>query len=308
MGIAAAVAITIGFALDRLFAEPPTRLHPVGWLGRLIEPVDRDWSRPRLVGALAALALPALAGGVAFAAVAGAALVHPIAGPVVAGAVLFATTSLRMLVDTARRVVELAETDLDRAREELLALAGRDASHLSPGAVRSAAVESAAENLADGLVGSLAAFAIAVVAFGVVTPAWALSFGAAAAAWVKAVNTMDSMLGYRTKPVGWASARLDDLVMWLPARASAAMLSLAAGTPDPLLQARRWAQIPPSPNSGWPMATVAAALHVRLEKPGVYTLNDVASLPTETEATRGVALVERAGIVAVVCAVVVVLV
>ena len=99
--------------------------------------------------------------------------------------------------------------------------------------------------------------------------------------------------------MGSASAILDVLVMRRPARLTAVVISAAAGSPDPLLTGRRWARVPASPNAGWPMAVLAAALHVRLEKPGNYRLNPVAELPTVAEAERGVGIVRRAGWLAV---------
>jgi len=294
--ILAAVVVAVGL-LDRLVGEPPVRLHPVAWFGRLVARVDRPWGAPRLAGGVAALILPLVAAAVAGGAVAAAGRLGPTAAAAVAVGVLFSTTSLRLLVSTAREVVDRAETDLPRARDELRALAGRDASALSPALVRSAAVESAAENLADGLVAPLSAFGVAALIAPVV--GWpAVPVAAAAAAWVKAVNTMDSMVGYRSKPVGWASARLDDLVMWLPARLTALLIAAAAGSPDPLFTGRRWARIPDSPNSGWPMAALAAALGVRLEKPGTYTLNPMADLPTASRARHGIGIVDRAGLLA----------
>jgi len=291
----AAVVVAVAL-LDRLVGEPPTRLHPVVWVGRLIDLVDRSWERPRAVGTLAAITLPLAAAMVAGGAVWLVGVVHPVAAAGVAVFVLFSSTSLRLLAETAREVIALSEADLPRAREELLALAGRDASDLSPELVRSAAVESAAENLSDGLVAPLSAVGVVTVAASLSD--WSgpvLAVGAGAAAWVKAVNTMDSMLGYRSKPVGWASARLDDVVMWLPARLTALCIAAATPSPDPVLVGRRWARIPSSPNAGWPMATLAAALHIQLTKPETYTLNAMASLPTTVEADRGVDLVDRAG-------------
>ncbi len=296
MSVIASGVVLVAALLDRLVAEPPRRIHPVALFGRLVAPLDRQWRYPRLVGTAGAVVLPLSVAVIVCLAVWLAGLGHPLFGGLVAAAVLFSATSLRLLCSIAEEVIGLTESDLPRAREELLALAGRDATALSGGQVRSAAVESAAENLADGLVAPLVAFAVVSVAAGMVgSPTQALALATAAAVWVKAVNTMDSMLGYRSKPVGWASAQLDDLVMWLPARLSAVVLSAAAMSPDPLLSGRRWARKPPSPNSGWPMATLAAALQVRLEKPGVYTLNAVASLPTVPEGHRGIRIVERAG-------------
>jgi len=296
MSLMAAGVVLAAVSLDRLIGEPPARLHPVAWFGRLVGPLDRSWAAPRLVGAVGALCLPLSAAAVVALGVGLAGDIAPLAGGVVATLVLFAVVSLRLLCATATDVVEQTEIDIAGARAALLALAGRDASDLSAGHVRSAAVESAAENLSDGFVAPLAGFGIAsVVAGRWLTPVATLAVATAAAAWIKAVNTMDSMIGYRSKPVGWAAARLDDLVMWLPARLTALTLSTAALSPDPLLTGRRWARTPASPNAGWPMATLAAAFGVRLEKPGHYTLNSVASLPTTTESHRGVALVSRAG-------------
>lgn len=300
--VAPGVAVGLAFALDAVVAEPPRRLHPVAWFGSLVAVVDREWTRPRLAGVAVAVAAPLLAAIAVGLAVVGAARFHPVAGVVAAGLVVFVTTSLRMLVDTAREVVAATASDLPAARERLRWLAGRDAGDLSAGEVRSAAVESAAENLADGAVAGLLAFAL----FAPI----ALPLGAGAAAWVKAVNTLDSTLGYPDVPHGTASARLDDLVMWVPARASAVFLAAAAFAPGTgsrrglgaLSAAREWAHVPSSPNSGWPMATLAAILDARLEKPGVYVLDPDASLPSVETARTGVRVVELASVLAFVLA------
>jgi adenosylcobinamide-phosphate synthase len=115
---------------------------------------------------------------------------------------------------------------------------------------------------------------------------------------VKAVNTLDSMLGYHSKPVGRVPARLDDAAMWLPARAGALLLALAARRPTAALAARRWLDRVPSPNSGWPMGTLAAAGEVRLEKPGAYVLNPDADLPSTATARAGVRTTVVAGLAA----------
>ncbi|WP_251329524.1 adenosylcobinamide-phosphate synthase CbiB [Haloplanus pelagicus] len=284
---AAAGSVALAAGLDRLVAEPPGSLHPVAWLGRALGPLDRPWSRPRLVGAAMALAVPLVAAAVAAGGVALAARVDPFGGAAVAGLVCFVCTSRRMLLDEARAVVAASERDLPAARERLRALAGRDADDLTAGEVRSAAVESAAENLADGLVAPLAGFAL-------LAPT-SLPLAAAAAAWIKAVNTLDSTFGYRSNPMGWAPARLDDVVMWAPARATAGLLALAGGAPGAVRSARLHARAPDSPNSGWPMATIATLLGVRLEKPGAYRLDGGPALPTRTDAERGVEVVGRAG-------------
>jgi adenosylcobinamide-phosphate synthase len=283
----AAGSVVLAAAGDRLVAEPPARYHPVAWLGRALGPLDRSWRHPRLAGAATALFLPLLAAAVVASVVALGGRIDPLVGAAVAGLALFVSTSRRMLVDEARAVVAASETDLPAARERLRSLAGRDATTLSAAEVRSAAVESVAENLSDGLVAPLAGFAV-------LAPL-SLPAAAGAAAWIKAVNTLDSTFGYRSVPMGWAPARLDDAVMFLPARASAVLLAVAAGRPGSLRRARSLARRPASPNAGWPMATLAVALDVRLTKPETYDLPAGDALPTTADAERGIVTVSRAG-------------
>ena len=290
MGLTAVGAVGLSLTGDLLFEEPPERIHPVALFGRLVAVFDREWPAPGAVGVLVAVGLPLAASVLAGGAVAAGIAVNAVLGVVLAGALLFSTVSLRMLLSVAREVIAGTETDPATASESVTALVGRPTADLSPGHLRSAAVESAAENLADGVVAPLVAFAIG----GQVS----LGVGVGAAVWVKAVNTLDSMLGYHDTPVGWASARLDDAVMWLPARLSAGCLAVAAGQPRALLRARPWASAPPSPNSGWPMATLAVAVGVKLEKVDSYVLNPDAELPTAAQSRRGVALVGRAGLLA----------
>ncbi|ELZ43829.1 cobalamin biosynthesis protein CobD [Halorubrum californiense DSM 19288] len=311
--------LLLAVALDLAFAEPPRRIHPVALFGRVVGLFDREWTRPGLVGVAVAVALPlaaaaAAGGGVALAAEYGPRVGDvPVLAVAVAGGTLFSTASLRMLLDVTSEVVAETEADPDAARESVRALVGRDPAALSPAALRSAAVESAAENLADGFVAPLLWFALgseAAVAVGAVAgeaptaeiAATALAAGVAAAVWAKAVNTLDSMLGYRSKPIGRASARLDDAAMFLPARAAACCLAVAARSPGSLRRARPLAREPASPNSGWPMATAAVALGVRLEKPGAYALDGGTEPPTSAAARNAVRLVRAAGGVAVAAA------
>lgn len=285
-----AVSVGLALGLDVLVGEPPERVHPVALFGRVVAVLDRPWPAPRFAGfAIATLAPPGSAA-LAVVLLDGLSARTPIVGAILAGTLLFSTISLRRLVDAARAVIDATASDLDRARAAVPALAGRDPSDLSAGALRSAAVESLAENLADGFVAPLLAFVAGAQV--------SLSIGVGAAVWVKAVNTLDSMLGYREKPIGWASARLDDLVMWLPARLTAALIALAALDPGAAVRARQFAATPPSPNSGWPMATLGVILEVRLEKPGVYVLSPEFALPDVVAATRAISVIWSSGALA----------
>jgi len=317
VSLAAAGAIALAAATDRAFGEPPTRFHPVAWLGRLVGEVDARVPDTRLVGVGIAVSIPTAFGlalaGLVLAGAAGTRTTvgygEDVTAMVLAAGALFVCTSHRMLLEVATDVIELSESDLDKARWELRALAGRDASELSPAYIRSAAVESAAENLADGLIAPLIGFALgALIAVGGgLSTVEGLVVAAGVAGWVKGVNTLDSMLGYRHRIAGWAPARLDDAVMWLPARVAAVLL-LAAGrltrkqrewrhslTPTGGPSVGQTAGIPDSPNAGWPMASIAVLLGCRLEKPGAYALYPDRPLPTATVAHAGVRVVSRAG-------------
>ncbi|WP_254839125.1 CobD/CbiB family cobalamin biosynthesis protein [Natronomonas marina] len=283
------VAVGLAVALEWLFREPPARYHPVALFGRVVEGVDaRPPGSSKLAGAVVAVALPTAAAVLVYLPLSATAGLSGVVVAGLAGLVLWSSSSFGLLLEAGERVIEHSDADPEAARESLPALVGRDPGSLSPALIRSAAVESLAENLSDGLVAPVLAFVLLSFV--------SLPAAAAAAAFVKAVNTMDSMLGY-PGDFGWGSARLDDAVMFVPARVTAALLGPAAGDPDAPWRARRYARKPASPNAGWPMGTIAAALDVRLEKPGAYVLNDISNLPTVADGEAALAAVRRAGVV-----------
>jgi adenosylcobinamide-phosphate synthase len=153
---------------------------------------------------------------------------------------------------------------LVQGRERLSWLCSRDTHALTEEQVRETAVESLAENLNDSVVAPLF---------------WFACFGLPGAVLYRFANTADAMWGYRGVREGrvweWAgkwAARCDDALSWVPARITALALMVGASCKE---GRALWtqAQQTPSPNSGWPMAAMALALHVRLGKPGVYALN-----------------------------------
>lgn len=293
------LAIAGGFGLDLVIGEPPNWAHPVAWFGRVIDAFDRPWSHSRAVGIAGAVCLPVIVG-----ALVGTGTFLLVswdwrAGAAFGSLVVFVTTSLRALLRTVNRVTRLASTDLPTARIELRALVGRDASGFDPTHVRSAAIESLAENLADGLVAPLTWFVLGTtVGAAVGGGAVGLALGCAGAAWLKSVDTMDAMLGYPGRPLGFGAARLDDMAMYLPARIAALLIALAFLRPGCLGRAADWRGAVASPNAGWPMGTVAAALDVRLEKPGQYVLNPGAPWPSATDVNRAIVRVGGAGVLA----------
>ena len=168
--------------------------------------------------------------------------------------------SMRGLARSALAVErELEAGDLEAARARVGELVGRDTEHLTPGEVARAAVESVAENTSDGVVAPML---------------YGLLLGAPGALTYRAVNTLDSMVGYRTRryaELGWASARLDDLANLAPARITALMVAAVSGCPFRTLRiARRYGPLTASPNAGRVEAAFAGALGLRLGGSNTY--------------------------------------
>jgi len=240
-----ALGAAAGLALDRLAGEPPlpARLHPVAVFGAGVAALERRLYDDRL-GPGAALA----AAGVGAAALAGAALRSP-------AAATYVSASGRGLHEAALAVADALDArDLDGARALLSSLVGRDPSQLDEADIARAVVESVAENTTDA----------------VVAPAlWTVAAGPVGAFVHRAGDTLDSMVGYRDdryRRFGTASARLDDVLAWVPARATAALVALARpGRVAAVARTvRRDAGRHPSPNAGVAEAAFAAALDLRL--------------------------------------------
>jgi adenosylcobinamide-phosphate synthase len=240
-----ALGAAAGLVIDRLVGEPPVpdRWHPVALFGAGAAALeDRIYDDRTAPGAVLAAA------GVAAAALAGAALRSPVAAGYLA-------TAGRGLHDAATAVGDaLVAGDLDLARARLPALVGRDPRPLDGTAIARAVVESVAENTGDA----------------VVAPAlWTLAAGPVGAFVHRAGDTMDSMVGYRDETYrrfGTPAARLDDVLAWVPARATAALVALVrpARAGDVLRTVRADAGRHPSPNAGVVEAAFAAALGLRL--------------------------------------------
>ena len=262
-------ALPLAVAWDLLLGEPPVHAHPVVWMGKAARVLERrapteGAARQFAYGAVLAVVPP-----LAYAAATGWCWRRLRGRPVLALALgvplLKSTFAIRELRRAGAGVrVPLATGDLAAAREGLRSLVSRDPTTLTAPLVAAAAIESLAENLSDSIVAPLCY--------------WAL-FGLPGAVAYRAINTLDAMIGYRGRYewLGKAGARLDDAANLLPARITTGLLVAAAAiagedAPCAFTTARRDGRLTDSPNAGWPMATMAGALGVELEKVGHYRL------------------------------------
>ena len=264
-----AIAMLIALALDVAIGWPDwlyRRIgHPSGWIGRMIAEADLRFNRsgsPDTVlkrnGIAVALVVISATGGLAWCV----ALVLPdgLLGMVIAGALAWPFLAARSLDEHVRAVAEpLADNDVSGAREAVSKIVGRDPEMLDSPAMARASLESLAENASDGVVAPLF---------------WGTFFGLPGIAAYKAVNTLDSMIGYRTvrhEAFGWASARIDDFANIVPARLTAVLIACVSGAPRRVLRiVFRDARQHRSPNAGWPEAAMAGALRVKLSGPRIY--------------------------------------
>ena len=262
------LAILIDFA----FGDPPNAVHPVAWVGKVTSYLKKGVkSRSRKVQFIYGTVITLFVMGL-FAVPVYFGLRYLYGFNIVAyiavGAVLFKLTfSVKGLRRAALMINKhLAQNRLDEARFELRALVSRDTKGLTRPKVISAAVESLAENISDSFIAPLFYFLI---------------FGIPGAIAYRVVNTLDAMIGYHGEYeyLGKFAGRLDDVLNFIPARLTALLLVLAAYIAR--MGGRRSWRVAlnehtktESPNAGWPMAAMAGALNVKLEKIGHYELGE----------------------------------
>lgn len=264
--------LAAAYALDLLVGDPRGWPHPIRWMGHIITAMERKFydekASPliqRTLGAVFWLTVVTLVvlGAVVILRVSSQ-LFHPFLAHGVLIWMAFTTLATRGLHQESAKVAEaLGRGDLSLAREKVAWIVSRDTSELQEKDIVRALVETVSENISDGIVAPLLFLALG---------------GPVAAMVYKAMNTMDSMVGYtndRYRSFGWFAARADDVANWVPARLSGFLLVGAAA-----LMKRDWrrawrtmrrdARKMKSPNAGYPEAAAAGALGVQLGGANVY--------------------------------------
>ena len=261
-----ALSVFAGFGLDCLLGDPLSRLHPVVLMGKLISLFEKQL-RPRFpqtppgertAGTIMALAVPLISAGAGLLLLYLAWRVHPWAYCAVSAFLCWQCFAARCLMTEAKKVVTCLEKEgLSAGRRQVGMLVGRDTDSLTEPQVVKAAVETVAENTSDGVVAPLF---------------WMALFGAAGGLFYKAVNTMDSMVGYKNDrylQFGRCAAKFDDVVNYVPARLSAlamigAAFLLRLDGKGALRVWRRDRRNHASPNSAQTESACAGALGVQL--------------------------------------------
>ena len=262
-------AILIGWTADKLLGDPERLPHPVVLFGKLIAAGERRLNhgkRRRMKGAALAVTLIAAT----FGATAGLIVLSGMASPALRTAVeavmIFYCLAGTTLIREVKGVFAALDVSTEQGRKQVARIVGRDTSQLTDNEIRKAALETLAENLSDGVIAPMF---------------WLLLLGVPGMAAYKMINTLDSMIGYRTeryKRFGTAAARIDDAANYIPARLTALLMIAVAGKPELLKFVARNGKRHASPNSGYPEAALAGILNCRFGG-GHYYFNEYFDKP-----------------------------
>ena len=251
------LSLLIGWLLDLLLGDPAWLPHPVVGFGKMISFGEKrlnKGSHRMLKGALMAIFLIGFVFAMTWF------ICYPLTSyfKLLTAILVFYCLAGTTLIREVREVFRAVDRSLGEGRKQVARIVGRDTSELSAQEIRTAALETLAENLSDGVIAPLF---------------WLALGGVPAMVTYKMVNTLDSMIGYRTeryKDFGCWAARIDDIANFIPARLTALLMVLAAGKPQLLAFVWRNGRRHASPNSGYPEAALAGALNCRFGGPHYY--------------------------------------
>ncbi len=262
------IQIATACMLDIVIGDPQWSYHPVRLIGVFIRKTEfilRRFPMPERIGGILLTTIIVLGTYGSTSVLMTVAKQWHSACEIIMGAVIiYFTISIKSLTDEAKKVMtSLKENDLMKARQALSQIVGRDTAHLNEEQIVRACVETVAEGSVDGVVSPLF---------------YSFVGGPTAAAAYRAINTLDSMVGYKNEKYirfGWASARLDDVANYVPARICAVLIPIASflcgcGFTRSLWIAFRDGRKHESPNSGIPEAAMAGALEAQLGGPNIY--------------------------------------
>ena len=251
--------LLLGYLLDLIFGDPERLPHPIVWFGKMI-----SWGEHRLnrgqhrmaKGAVMSVAYILLVFFVLWGLIR--LVPNAILWCVLNTIIIFYCLAGTTLIREVRNVFLALDESLEAGRKQVARIVGRDTSELTAQEVRTAALETLAENLSDGVIAPLF---------------WLALLGVPGMVAYKMVNTLDSMIGYRTeryKDFGCWAARIDDIANYIPARLTAVLMVIASGKPSLLKFVWRNGRKHASPNSGYPEAALAGALDCRFGGPHYY--------------------------------------
>ena len=250
----ALLVLLVGWIADLVIGDPERLPHPIVWFGKAIAWFERLLNKGRgrrVKGIITALLLIGTVYAAMFFLLRWIDGVDKYAGMAVKAILVFYCLAGTTLIREVKKVFEAVDCSLEEGRKQVARIVGRDTSELSEQEVRIAALETLAENLSDGVVAP-------VFWYGILGVPGMMAY--------KMVNTLDSMIGYRTqryREFGWCAARIDDVANYLPARLTTLLMLTVTGRFRLLNFVTWFGREHASPNSGYPEAALAGILDCR---------------------------------------------
>lgn len=258
--IIAILPLVVGWTLDFIFGDPAWLPHPVVWFGKLISFFEHRFNHGKYRVAKGAFTAIGLILTVYFLTlfVINQLNPYPWIKCGVEAILIFYCLAATTLIREVRMVFSAVDRSLEEGRRQVARIVGRDTTSLSAQEIRTAALETLAENLSDGVIAPLF---------------WYMLLGVPGMVAYKMINTLDSMTGYRNarfREYGRWAAKIDDIANYLPARITSFLMVMASCRISLLSFVRRYGRCHASPNSGYPEAALAGILDCRFGGPHDY--------------------------------------
>ncbi len=253
--------LLIGWTADKLFGDPRWLPHPVVAMGKIIAWGEKQLNKGNkrmMKGALFSTILILSSFLIVFFIIKGLDYLSPYLSILFSSVVVFFCLAGKTLIDEVRNVFLSVYSSVEEGRKQVARIVGRDTSALSPQQIRTAALETLSENLSDGVIAPLF---------------WFILLGVPGMFAYKMVNTLDSMIGYKSdryKHFGCWAARIDDVANYIPARLTSLLMIVVSGKISLLSFVRKFGSQHASPNSGYPEAALAGILNCRFGGSNVY--------------------------------------
>ena len=250
----AAVPFLIGWLADRMWGDPVNLPHPVVWFGKAIASGEKKWNQGTdkvWKGGLMSVGLIVSVYMITNGLLHLAGLIHPVLHGFVISVGVFYCLAGKTLIDEVREVFYAVDRSLEEGRARIGRIVGRDTTRLSAQEIRTAALETLAENLSDGVIAPMF---------------WFLLLGLPGMMAYKMVNTLDSMIGYKNErylDFGRIAARIDDMANYIPARLTSFLMLAVSGNWAKRDFVLKYGRAHASPNSGYPESALAAIMDCR---------------------------------------------
>jgi adenosylcobinamide-phosphate synthase len=287
--------------IDLLIGEVPDKIHPVIYMGNFISKLKNYLPATKTSGLLIILATNFTFSIITLILLLITAYLNNWLYVILASVILSTTFSINFLIKSVKDIQKDLNEDIDKARQSMSYLVSRDTQELTESRITSAAIETLTENITDSIISPLFYTTIISIPFGMI-------IAIPCAVIYRVCNTMDAMLGYKTKElidVGCYPAKLDDILNYIPARIAGYYMILSAyilryDYKQSYHVMKEFALKTPSPNSGYTMSAAAGALNITLTKEGVYQLGYGTTELTSDKITESIKLTKVTSILFIV--------